>query len=182
MNLLASLGQEQKLNDADFDNIRELIRSIIYARKDDEDYVGTRIRLYKSLKNKSSMPLSPDLDSVIQVIKRAHYQAYEWYHCGQQKTNHLDLEDCGWTIYKRDMTPIWFLGNQFPPTTHTTYREGRKATDGNVADDEINNSDQRPPAKKARTLAQGWRRRKRLTFDDKSLEDQPTSNPQKTFE
>ena len=77
------------------------------------------------------------------------------------------------------MTPVWFLGNQFPPTTHTTYREGRKATDENMVDDEIGDSEQRPPAKKARTPAQGWRRRKRLTLDDQSLEDQTTSNPEK---
>ena len=71
----------------------------MYARKDDEDYVGTRIRLYKCDAKNSSMRLPPDLDSVIHVTKRAHCQAYEWYHCGQQKFNHLDLEDCGWTIY-----------------------------------------------------------------------------------
>ena len=46
-------------------------------------------------------------------------------------------------------------------------------------DDEISDSEQTPLAKKAQALVQGWRRRKRLTLDDKSLEDQPMSNPEK---
>ena len=44
------------------------------------------------------MPLPPDPDSVVQVIKRADYQAYDWYRCGQQTINRLELEECGWTI------------------------------------------------------------------------------------
>ena len=67
----------------------------------DEDYMDTRIQLYNSLKNKSSMLLPHAPDSVLQVIKKVHCQAYEWYRCGQQTINHLDLEECG--PFKKEM-------------------------------------------------------------------------------
>ena len=107
------------------------------------------------------MPLPPDPDSVAQYIKRAHYQAYEWYRCGQQTINHLDVEECGWTIKKREVTSIWFDGNQFPPSAHNAHSKSEKARDGSVADDESSESEQRLPAKKARTLALGRKRRNR---------------------
>ena len=135
---------------------------VIYTGKDDEDYVETRIRLYKS---KSSMPLPPDPDSVVQVITRAHYQAYGWYPCGQQTINHLDLEECGWTIQERDVTPVWFIGDQFQPSAHNAHSKSEKARDGSVADDESSESQQWPPAKKARTLALGRKRKKRPSLD-----------------
>ena len=56
LNLLDALGKEKELTFEDLGNIKMFIRSVIYFGKDGEDYVDTRIRLYKSLKNKSSMP------------------------------------------------------------------------------------------------------------------------------
>ena len=51
------------------------------------------------------------------------------------------------------MTQVWFVGNQFPPSAHNAHRESEKARDGSVDDDESSESEQRPPGKKARTLA-----------------------------
>ena len=86
LNWLEALGKEKELNFEDLQNIKMFIRSVIYFGKDGEDYVDTRIRLHKTLKNKSSTPLLPDPDSVIQVIKRAHCQ------------DHLNLYEFGWSI------------------------------------------------------------------------------------
>ncbi len=94
LGLLESLEQDRKLTEDGINNVREIVRSVIYSGKDNEDYVETRIRLYKSLKSKSSMSWPPDPDSVVQVIKRAHCQAYVWYHCRQRIINQLDLGEC----------------------------------------------------------------------------------------
>eukprot|EP00795_Rhopilema_esculentum_P014877 gene14877-6009_t len=75
LGLLESHGQRRKLAEDGLNNVRKFVRSEIYFGKDNEDYVETRICLYKSLKNKSSKSLPPDPDSVVQVIKRAHCQA-----------------------------------------------------------------------------------------------------------
>ena len=47
LNLLDALGKEKELTFEDLRNIKMFIRSVIYFGKDGEDYVDTRIRLYK---------------------------------------------------------------------------------------------------------------------------------------
>ena len=54
---------------------QEFVRTVLYSGKQRESYIETRIRLYQEMKMKSSMSLPPDPDSVVQVIKRVHYQA-----------------------------------------------------------------------------------------------------------
>eukprot|EP00795_Rhopilema_esculentum_P012489 gene12489-3172_t len=157
-------GQGRKLAEDGLNNVREFVRSVIYSGKDDEDYVETRIPLYKSLKNKSSMSLPPDPDSVVQVIKRAHCQAYVWYRCGQRTINHLDLEEFGWKIQDGDVKPVWFVGNQFPPSVKSI--RGRRAKGGSFGEYDSCNSEKCPPRKKARKQVQKWRRRKRKGLDD----------------
>ena len=92
------------------------------------------------------MSLPPDPDSVVKVIKRAHCQAYVWYRCGQRTINHLDLEEFGWKIQDGDVKPVWFVGNQFPPSVKSI--RGRKAKDGSLGDCDICNSEKMPPKKK----------------------------------
>ena len=43
-----------------------------------ESYVNTRVRLYKSLKQKALLTLSPDPDSVTEAIKRVNLQIKIW--------------------------------------------------------------------------------------------------------
>jgi len=106
LGMIEALGKEQQLSDEDFRNIQEFVRSVIYSGKQREEYVDTRIRLYQSLKKKSSMSVPPDPDSLIQVIKRAHLQIYEWYRCAQQNIDHLNLEEFGWSVVDGDVKPI----------------------------------------------------------------------------
>ena len=40
---------------------QEFIRSAVYAGKSPENYVDTRVRIYKNLKIKTSMAIPPDL-------------------------------------------------------------------------------------------------------------------------
>eukprot|EP00795_Rhopilema_esculentum_P017038 gene17038-biopygen919 len=132
LGLLESHGQGRKLAEDGLNNVREFVRSVIYSGKDNEDYVETRIHLYKRLKNKSLMSLPTDPDSVVQVIKRAHCQAYVWYGCGQRTINHLDLEEFGWKIQDGDVKPVWFVGNHFPPSVKSI--RGRKGKGGSFGD------------------------------------------------
>ena len=120
------------------------------------------------------MSLPPDPDSVVQVIKRAHCQAYVWYRCGQRTINHLDLEEFGWKIQDGDVKPVWFVGNQFPPSVKSI--RGREAKDGSfLGDYDSCNSEKCPPRKKARKQVRKWRRKKT------GLDDQPP-NKQTLFD
>ena len=84
LELLSSVGKKKELDEKDISDIKEFIRTVLYTGKVDEDYIGTRVRIYENLKKKSSMSLPPDPRSVVQVIKRVHHQAYTWYHCDRQ--------------------------------------------------------------------------------------------------
>ena len=88
-----SLGDERELDDKDVMDIKEFIRTVLYSGTASEDYIDTRIRIYENLKVKSSMPLPPDPLSVVKVIKRAHHQAYTWYHCDMPVIDKLQLEN-----------------------------------------------------------------------------------------
>ena len=135
-----------EIEDGDYKQIEEFIRTAVYTGKSNEDYVDTRVRLYKNLKVKSSMPLPPDPLSVIQVIRRAHHQAYTWFHCGDPIIAHLALEDNGWSVKEQEVKPIWFVGSQFPPSA--LKRTTNKEKDGSEADDE--SEEEQPPKKKTR--------------------------------
>ena len=144
------------------------VRSVIYFGKDGEDYVDTRIRLYKSLKNKSSMPLPLDQDSVIQVIKRAHCQAYEWFRCGQPSIDHINLNEFGWSIQDGDVKPVWFVGEQLPPSVRLV--RGEKVGDNTVADDENSSSEQQPPRKKVRRRIQKGKKSRKKSCNGQNQE------------
>ena len=71
---LSNLGIEKVLSERTIENIEEFIKTVLYSGMGNETYIETRIRLYKSLKQKSSLSIPPDPDSVVQAIKRVHYQ------------------------------------------------------------------------------------------------------------
>ena len=51
---------------------KEFIHSVVYAGESFENYLNTRVWIYKSLKRKTSKIIPPDPDSEELVIKRAH--------------------------------------------------------------------------------------------------------------
>ena len=63
---------------------KEFIRSVIYAGESSENYVDTRVRIYKNLKRKASMAIPPDLDSVEPAFKKAHLRTFTWLRCCEQ--------------------------------------------------------------------------------------------------
>ena len=138
--LLNSLGVKKQLLDSDLENIKEFIRTVLYSGKIGESYIKTRVRLYENLKVKSSMPLPPDPLSVIQVVKRSHFQAYIWYNSDVAVIEKLELEDNGWSIVDDKIEPLWFVGSQLPPSTkHTKKVDTSIPQDGNDADIDTEN-------------------------------------------
>ena len=73
-------------------------------------------KLYKVLKQKSSLTLPPDPGSVTQAIKRVNLQMKIWFQSFNQ--NMTEFEQNGWKRCddKLIMVPVWFTGSQLPPT------------------------------------------------------------------
>ena len=53
-------------------NSAKEIPSVVCAGEFSENYLDTRVRIYKNFKRKTSMTILPDPDSVKLAIKRAH--------------------------------------------------------------------------------------------------------------
>ena len=86
----------------------EFMRSVVYASESSENYLHTRVRIYKNLKRKTSMTLPPDPDSVELAIKRAHLQTFIWLSCCEQNIQNLDLEELRWKSTDDKLKPLWF--------------------------------------------------------------------------
>lgn len=134
--LLTDLGKDESVSEMILENAKEFVRTVLYTGKPKETYIETRIRLYQEMKMKSSMSLPPDPDSVIQVIKRAHYQVYFWRRCIEINVEMIPFANYGWKWCEKQelVVPIWFIGDQLPPSLRKKRRAKTKNTDD--ADDE----------------------------------------------
>ena len=57
--------------------------------------LDTRVRIYKTLKRKTSMAISPDLDLVELAIKRTHLQKFALLRCYEKSIQSIDPEESG---------------------------------------------------------------------------------------
>lgn len=57
--------------------------------------LDTRVRIYKTLKRKTSMAISPDLDLVELAIKRTHLQKFALLRCYEKSIQSVDPEESG---------------------------------------------------------------------------------------
>ena len=64
-------------------------------------------------------------DSLVQVIKRAHFQTFEWLRCCEPLINHLNLQDGGWEIKNDEVKPVWYTGSQMPPLVQRKQSSGK---------------------------------------------------------
>ena len=76
--LIENLGASKTLNEDSLEDVKQFIQMNVYSGKENETYVQTRIRLYQKLKEKTSLSIPPDPDSVEQAIRRCHLQVYIW--------------------------------------------------------------------------------------------------------
>ena len=83
--------------------------------KINEDYVDTRVTSYDRLKIKTTQSILPDPESIIQHIKRANLQCYQYKHCTENWLTLIDPCSSGWTREENgELVPLWFNGKQFP--------------------------------------------------------------------
>ncbi len=74
--LIENLGASETLDEDSLEDVKQFIQMNVYSGKENETYFQTRIRLYQKLKEKTSLSIPPDPDSVEQAIRRCHLQVY----------------------------------------------------------------------------------------------------------
>ena len=62
LKLIKELGKKDKLSNNHTKSAKEFIHSVVYAGESSENYVDTRVRIYKNLKRKTSMAIPSDPD------------------------------------------------------------------------------------------------------------------------
>ena len=97
------------------------VRKVVYS-KTKENYIQTRIRLYKSSTSKSTTMIPPVPDSLLQAIKRVHYQVFIWLRSHEANINSLRYQEFGWKWCDEGnmLWPVWFTGLQIPPELKRT--------------------------------------------------------------
>ena len=111
-----------------------------------KSYVNTRVKIYQGLKQKPSLTLPPDPDSVTQAIKRVNLQIKIWLQSLNQNMTFPSFEQNGWKWCdeKLIMVPVWFTGSQLPSTvikrSHKVKitKKDMHLSDDNLADDDEN--------------------------------------------
>ena len=126
--LLNALHEVEPLTERRIDDLKEFVRTVMYAGKKHDTYLETRIQLYQQRKEKSSITLPPDPDSLLQACKRAQFQTQIWLQCGKVTMRIPSPQDYGWIWdeEKKAMVPIWFTGAQLPICLTKKSRKGNK--------------------------------------------------------
>ena len=88
----------------------------MYNRKLNESYLSTRVHLIKNLKSKSSMPLLPDPDSLVE-LKHVHWQCYVRLNAPKTTQPSWNIEFYGYKARENyNEAPMWFSGIQLIPS------------------------------------------------------------------
>jgi len=150
INLINSLGLTKDLSINDEQNCQKFIQTVMYNGTEEEEYIATRVRLYKKQSTKTSIALPPDPDSCKQAIKRAHFQSYYWNNCLQSEIEPINVEENGWCI-KDKIYPLWYTGPQLPPSCSKKKKTSKSAKVTNYeGDNDSDTSLNIPPRKRAK--------------------------------
>ena len=71
-----ALETETPLTHSDIDDLKEFIKTVVYNGKKIESYIQTRIYLYRLQKDKTSVSLSHNLNSLFKQEKVHSYNGY----------------------------------------------------------------------------------------------------------
>ena len=124
MSMIENLGCLKELPERDIEDCTNFVQTVMYAGRQNEGYVATRIRLYKQQKKKTSLSLPPDPNSCKYAILRAHHQVFQWLRCGHQNIEFIPLKSNGWKVDEDgNVTPLWFTCAQLPNSV-TSKRRG----------------------------------------------------------
>ena len=77
------------INKKNVDKVLKFIQTMCYYGIGDESVTEKGVRIYKQLKRKKSM---------LQAIKRIHYQSYYWLQSNMAMIPETDLSENGWMI------------------------------------------------------------------------------------
>ena len=71
-----------------------------------------RVRLYKQMRPKTTQSLPPEEKSMLQAIKRVHYQVYYSSRVDETIISDILLQDNGWIVgnENEEVRPLWFTG------------------------------------------------------------------------
>ena len=106
LKLIKELDKKDKLSDNYMKSAKEFIRSVVYAGESLENYVDTRVRIYRNLRRKTSMAIPRDPDSMELAIKRAQLQTFIWLRCCEQNVQTLDPEESGCKLTDGKLKPL----------------------------------------------------------------------------
>ena len=136
MHLLHDLGKSER-SFLNLSNSLTFYHTIMYGGKSGETITDTRVKMFESQKKKSSVNLISDHASIHQHLLRADLQAFIWCQCTLQTMVIPSLKGRGWNDNSESIVPVWFEGNQLPPsltrskkTTAMKTKEGRKTEVG----------------------------------------------------
>ena len=115
MDLLKTLGEDEN-SFRDVGDALKFYHMVMYGGRPNETITDTRVRMFQSQKDKSSVNLIADEASITQHLLRADLQTYIWKQCTLQNMSMPSIDGRGW--YEGDglILPVWFTGNQFPPS------------------------------------------------------------------
>ena len=152
LSMISNLGCKDTMSIDDIAECRKFIQTVMYNGKSTEDYLQTRIRLYKNQLKKTSLSIPPDSNSCTFAILRAHYQAYQWLKCLDVNIANISLTENGWHIDDDgSVIPLWYTCSQLPPSLNRCKKKVRKThykSDGNNADVDEDEVSYEPPKKK----------------------------------
>ena len=96
--LLNTIGISCKVSDTAVKDDEKFMQGVCYSGKEEESLTETRVRLYKQMKSKTSQTLPPDEKSMLQAIKRVHYQVCYSSRVDETILSDTLLQDNGWII------------------------------------------------------------------------------------
>ena len=142
LDLIRNIGVERSLTQETISDGIEFVRRVIYKGRAKEDYITTRLRLYKASKSKSTANIPPDPDSLLQALKRVHAILYVWIRSDECHIDLLPYRDFGWEWCEdqKVVAPVWFIGPQLPPTIKKKSKSQKsESSNPEDADDESEN-------------------------------------------
>ena len=81
-------------------NVLKFIQTICYAGLEIENWVKSRVRIYREMKTKTLLTLPPDPKSMVQVILRIHHQLYYWLRLDSKEIDVINMEKFGWSVQR----------------------------------------------------------------------------------
>ena len=91
--------------------VMSFIQKYVYRGKINEELVKTRMRLYDTMKAKTTQSILPDSHSLKEHIKRANLQACYWRHYLEHNLTKVDPCRAGWlreTNEINGLKPFWY--------------------------------------------------------------------------